>query len=178
MGRTGSFMVGGALLAAAISKELIIFHGETVVVLAFGGVLYGLYSKVGPSLSAHLDSYSKSIYDEIAAGRNVLSQNIEDRISILRQEISSVEISKELMEIGKEVSVLQVELGRRLAQDQLASDVKRHLGALVSLENQVRLSEQAAIVELLEKNILKNYTAEQDSLVVKQCIESLATMKA
>ena len=45
-GQTGAAVLGGGLAAYLVSKEVIIFHAETVVVAAIGAVTYGIMHKV------------------------------------------------------------------------------------------------------------------------------------
>lgn len=45
-GQTGAAVLGTGLAAYLVSKEVIIFHAETVVVAAIGAVTYGVMKNV------------------------------------------------------------------------------------------------------------------------------------
>jgi F-type H+-transporting ATPase subunit b len=58
-GNTGFALLSGGVAAYLLSKEILIFHAETVVVFSIGAVTAALIKNFGKDIAASLDERSK-----------------------------------------------------------------------------------------------------------------------
>src|ERR1700744_4961284 len=78
--KTGKITVGIGLIAFILSKELIIFNPETVLLACFSGVGYILYKKYSGTIGTELNNYADQF-------RKKLSQSYEAKKAFLEDEI-------------------------------------------------------------------------------------------
>eukprot|EP01135_Chromosphaera_perkinsii_P011720 Nk52_evm1s2482 gene=Nk52_evmTU1s2482 len=177
MGKTGSAVLGAAVVATAFSKELILIHPETLVVGLFGGVVYALYKKAAPGITASLDERGAAILESLSKSKDARVQALKEEIAEAKLSAEGIDAMGEVMEIAKEITRMETEVAYRESLSNVANHIKRNLNHIASLEMAQRHKEQMAIVDMIEKDIIEGFTAEADAQLIKSCIDELSAAK-
>ncbi|CAG8796834.1 5186_t:CDS:2, partial [Racocetra fulgida] len=125
--KTGYITVGTGLVTLAISKELYVFNEETVVLLAFIGLVVPLYH--------HKDA-------------------VKERIDTIGQLGDIVDITKALFAMSKETARLEAEAFELKQKSAAAAEIKAVLDSWVRYEASLREREQKAHASYVMERVM------------------------
>lgn len=171
-GNLGTGLLGGALAAYLISKEIIVLHYESVVVLSMGTVTYLAIKKAGGGIGDMLDDHSKGIYTTLKESRTKRMAQIEADIAEQKAVPSMLEGLGEFFNVNREINDIAREIEFRTHKQEAYSAAIKELNGVIKLEASERAREQADLVNALEAAVLAGLKG-QEGAILKQCIADI-----
>eukprot|EP01134_Creolimax_fragrantissima_P005217 CFRG5217T1 len=176
-GKTGSVVLGAGLAAVALSKELIIFHEETLVLCTSLAFLYTAYKVGAEGLDTMFKERAREIYTSLAQSRIAkeasLKEQIEDETSYKHLPPTIAQI----MDVHQDNIDLQYELELREMKHETHDLIKGKLDKIVQLEAKIRAAEQEQIVDRLEAAVTAHFRNQKADVVLKDAIAALGSVK-
>lgn len=167
----------GGLGVFLMSKEILVLHAETVVVVAMGIMTKVIYDKAGGAIGEALDSKSDAIKSSMEEGKIAQIAAAEAELEHYKSIPKSLSGVSEIFEITKELNAMNNELAfRQMKHDTRAAAVKE-LEDFVKIESEVRAEQQADFVAQLEAQLMADLKG-QESAILKQCVSDLAALSA
>jgi len=176
-GQTGLATLGLGAGAFLMSKEIIVIHSETVVVVALGIMTKVLYDKAGPGIGEWLDSKSDGIHSSLSEGAVAKKNAVENALASAKATPDSLSGVSELFEIAKELDAMNRELSFREVQHDTRSAAVQELESFIKIESDVKAAEQAEMIVALEAEILSGLKGKEGA-ILKQCVADLAALSA
>eukprot|EP00054_Salpingoeca_dolichothecata_P015512 m.89573 g.89573 ORF g.89573 m.89573 type:complete len:220 (+) comp21528_c1_seq1:2-661(+) len=174
-GQTGATVLGLGAAAYLLSKEVVILHSETVVVVSMAGVTYGLVKYAGGEVAAMLDERAQNIHNNLSQGRN-------NRIAALEAEIATQEGIKEMLnsvdeiyDIHRELNAMEREVAFRMDKKSARDAAVKQLTEIIAIEASERANEQKELVAQLRADVLAGLKG-QESAILQKCIQDLTTL--
>jgi F-type H+-transporting ATPase subunit b len=152
-GVTGFGTLVAGLTAVSISKEIIIFHNETLIGFALATVIYGLMKKLGSPIGEYLDQRSQDILDSLNIERNSKLKTLESSILANQQLEENLQCRKDVFEIMQENNALSLEEEYRQRQLTLYNAVKKRLDFQADYEATERRLNHEHLVAWVEQQV-------------------------
>ncbi|CAG8813295.1 27392_t:CDS:2, partial [Gigaspora margarita] len=145
--KTGYITVGTGLVALTISKELYVFNEETVVLLAFIGLIIPLYRVLRKPFNEWFEEQQKATQEDHKTA-------VKDRINNIGQVGDIVDITKALFEISKETAKLDAEAFELKQKAAVAAEIKAVLDSWVRYEASLREREQKELASCVIERVM------------------------
>ncbi|XP_063679079.1 ATP synthase F(0) complex subunit B1, mitochondrial-like [Bolinopsis microptera] len=175
-GQTGAAVLGGSLLATAVSKEMIVLDADVLAGAILFTCTYGLGKKIGPMVIDGLDKYTASIETTMSEGKQVQIAAYEEAIAEEKAAIESLQLAGDIFDIKRELVQIEIEAEYRRRIKTVHTEVKKRLDYQVELENTKKAFIRNHIVAWLEKEVIASISAEQEEANINQCIASLSLL--
>ncbi|XP_012231180.1 ATP synthase subunit b, mitochondrial [Linepithema humile] len=175
-GASGPYVFAISVGTYLVSKEIYIleheyYNGLALLIIYIAGVkMFG--PKLAEVLDKEVDKYSK----ELNETRDSEIKSYEELIAHEKQEQSSLEGQKLIMDIKKENIKMQLEATYRERLVQVYQEVKRRLDYQVQIQNLERRIAQKHMVQWIVNEVLKAITPDQEKATLQQCIKDLEAL--
>jgi len=176
-GRTGFYAATGAGAVAALSQEYLILHGETVVALCLGTVVYQLWKKAGPTFAAMFDDRAKTVLDNLSVGKNAQIEDLNAQLLAEKAVPAQLEGIKDMFEISRELNDMTRELSYRQELHATRAAAVQELDNFLKVETEVRAQEQADLVAQIEAAVLEGLKGKEQE-ILSQCVKDLEGLAA
>merc|ERR1711935_364783 len=176
-GKTGPIIAAGAIGTFAYANELLLFHSESVVVITFGAMIYGLYTKGADAINGMINEQKSDARARYDVSKNQALEGISDEVAHLKSQLDVESTMAMRYEASKEIASAQEELFYRKRNNDMVADYKKFLDSAAATAMAERKAEQNRIVDALENDFLASFNAAADKLVVDKCIADLQTVK-
>lgn len=151
--KTGILAAGTALATIAISNELYVVNEETVVLVSFAALAYGIARAGGPAYREWADGHIQRIKDVLVTARAKHSEAVQSQISKVGNMKNVVEITKQLFQVSKETAELEARAFELEQKVNFSNQAKAVLDSWVRHESSVRQRQQQQLAETLMQNI-------------------------
>lgn len=176
-GVTGFGTLVAGLTAVSISKEIIIFHNETLIGFALATVIYGLMKKLGSPIGEYLDQRSQDILDSLNIERNSKLKTLESSILANQQLEENLQCRKDVFEIMQENNALSLEEEYRQRQLTLYNAVKKRLDFQADYEATERRLNHEHLVAWVEQQVAAAVSAKPDESFPR-CLQEVERLAA
>eukprot|EP00040_Diaphanoeca_grandis_P038240 m.256110 g.256110 ORF g.256110 m.256110 type:complete len:218 (-) comp34068_c0_seq1:263-916(-) len=176
-GQTGLAVGGVGLGAFLMSKEIIVIHSETVVVVALGIMTKVLYDKAGPGIAEFLDGRSDGVLGSMSEGAVAKKNGVEEALAIAKATPESLSGVADLFDIARELDAINRELAFRDVQHDTRNAAVKELEDFIKIESDVKAAEQSEMIAALQFEILNGLKG-QEGAILKQCVADLAALSA
>jgi F-type H+-transporting ATPase subunit b len=181
LSKTGTLVVGTGAAAFLVSKELILFHPETLILGCFVGLTYLLYRNTSDVVANELDGYAQQLRNVLLSSRQKEQAFLEEQIQNANNAKEAPIIQKELFAMGRKIAMLQQELAAREMRHRIAHQIRHRLDHVITLEAQQRQLEQRTLLARvsdrvltslrdpkIQENLLQRSIAEVESVTIKK----------
>ncbi|EGI57501.1 PREDICTED: ATP synthase subunit b, mitochondrial [Acromyrmex echinatior] len=177
-GASGPYVFAISLSTYLVSKEIYVleheyYNGLSLLIMCVAGV-----KLFGPKLAQILDKGIDKYDNELNEIRNSEIKYYEDIISHEKNEQSSLDGQKMIMDIKKENVKMQLEGTYRERLVQVYQEVKKRLDYQIQIQNLERRIAQKHMVQWIVNEVLKSITPEQEKATLHQCIKDLEVLAA
>ncbi|CAG8499702.1 22178_t:CDS:10 [Cetraspora pellucida] len=172
--KTGYITVGTGLVTLVISKELYIFNEETVVLLAFIGLMVPLYRVLRQPFNDWVETQKNRVNSILDQAQEDHKHAVKERINTIGQLSDIVDITKALFAMSKETAKLEAEAFELKQKFAAASEIKSVLDSWVRYEASLREREQKALASHVMERVmaqLRDEKTQQEILI--QSIENV-----
>jgi len=152
--KTGYITVGTGLVALTISKELYVFNEETVVLLAFIGLIIPLYRVLRKPFNEWFEEQQKRVNSVLDQAQEDHKTAVKDRINNIGQVGDIVDITKALFEMSKETAKLDAEAFELKQKATVAAEIKAVLDSWVRYEASLREREQKDLANYVIERVM------------------------
>ena len=166
------------ILTALISKEYIILHPESVLVVIDLAIIIAIYRKFGHKIADYLDGQIKEVKDLLYKERHDRIANLEDKIEVEGQTEDTLSVRHDLYELEKETNQLALQVEYQKRQETVNKEVKNRLEYQLQLERFQRKFEQELLVDWLTREVISSITPEQERATLTQCISTLKSLSS
>ena len=169
------------LITTFLSKEVLVFNEEILVLFAFGVFIYLTYSFASQMISAELDSRSTKIQDEFSTYKNIQEKTLIHLISYHnKQKLLSEEI-KSILQLTKKDIDLIIQNYTQTFVKQVNSNIDEKLKKVLINESKANLALQQKINDELYAFLINSYTVaktkKSSSLLLTNSINTLLKIK-
>jgi len=169
------------LITTFLSKEVLVFNEEILVLFAFGVFIYLTYSFASQMISAELDSRSTKIQDEFSTYKNIQEKTLIHLISYHnKQKLLSEEI-KSILQLTKKDIDLIIQNYTQTFVKQVNSNIEEKLKKVLINESKANLALQQKINDELYAFLINSYTVaktkKSSSLLLTNSIKTLLKIK-
>lgn len=169
------------LITTFLSKEVLVFNEEILVLFAFGVFIYLTYSFASQMISAELDSRSTKIQDEFSTYKNIQEKTLIHLISYHnKQKLLSEEI-KSILQLTKKDIDLIIQNYTQTFVKQVNSNIEEKLKKVLINESKANLALQQKINDELYAFLINSYTVaktkKSSSLLLTNSINTLLKIK-
>ncbi|KZV82150.1 ATP4, subunit B of the stator stalk of mitochondrial F1F0 ATP synthase [Exidia glandulosa HHB12029] len=159
--KTGSIVLGTGLVAAAISQEIYVVNGETVIAAGFF-IIVALVAKLMRTpyvewANGHIERI-KGILEDARAQH---TQAVKSRIDSVQQMKDVVDVTKGLFALSKETAQLESDVFVQRQRVALAAELKQVLDSWVRYEQQQKESEQAELAKTVISKVMASLQDEK-----------------
>ncbi|OZJ04154.1 hypothetical protein BZG36_03122 [Bifiguratus adelaidae] len=166
--KTGYLTLGTGLATFLISKEIYVLNEETLVLIAFGGLMTGLLSYMREPYKAMADEHINRIKNVLTKAREGHKNAVRSRIDQVGEMKDIVKTTKDLFALSKETARLEAEAFELKQKIAVASEVKSVLDSWVRYEASVREREQRKLADQVIAKIMGEL---EDPKVQKQILD-------
>eukprot|EP00035_Acanthoeca_spectabilis_P019853 m.429943 g.429943 ORF g.429943 m.429943 type:complete len:216 (+) comp17094_c0_seq1:112-759(+) len=176
-GRTGFYAAAGAGALVALSQEVLILHGESVVAAWLGFVVYKLHQKVGPAAAEFFDDRASGMLETMSAGKTAEVEDLNAQLAEAKAVPAQLEGIKDMFEISRELNDMSRELAYRQEVHAVRAAAVSELDNFLKVENEVRAQEQADLVANIHAAVLEGLKGKEKDILA-QCVTDLEALAA
>ncbi|CAG8533778.1 25972_t:CDS:2 [Dentiscutata erythropus] len=152
--KTGYITVGTGLVALTISKELYVFNEETVVLLAFIGLIIPLYRVLRKPFNDWAEGQKTHVNSILEKAQDDHKTAVKERINSIGQIGDIVDITQALFSMSKETAKLEAEAFELKQKAAAAAEVKSVLDSWVRYETSLREREQKDLANYVIERVM------------------------
>jgi F-type H+-transporting ATPase subunit b len=158
----------------AISNELYVVNGETLVAICLISVFASIGKFGGPLYKEWADTQVSKIRDILNSARMDHTQAVRDRIESVNQMSTVVEVTRDLFAVSKETAQLEAKAFVLEQQTAFAAEAKAVLESWVRYEAQVRQRRQKEIAETVIAKVKKELESPKNlSQILNQSLQEI-----
>ena len=176
LGITGTWTLGLGILTTLISKEYIVLHAESVVVVVDLVIIMLIYRRFGPKIAQYLDDQIKEVRDTLYKERYDRIASLEDKIVVEGRTEDTLSVRHDLYELEKETNQLFLQVEYQKRQESVNRAVKNRLEYQLQLEKFQRRFEQELLVDWLNQQVVSSITPDQQRATLTQCISTIKSL--